>query len=983
MRRSSLALLLYVTGIPASLAYNQPTHRDLTEAATVRSELSSDSFREDFGLPSALPLDEVRDLLGKGAWDEDEPARRSLSHFFDVQNSGRGLYVGSPWFPLLPQAASPDWILAGAGQSFGEFSYRQATALFLDALTSPTSAERDSHWTGLFLNLGHVVHHIQDMAQPEHVRNDPHVNFSGDVDLFGEGLYELYTEGDVARAVWNRESLLGRDAPVRLMKARYYWSVPDGVESEVIGLAEFTSVNFVSKDTNFGYSDGEAVPSDLPLPRPPVPLANALSSETLASLGISNADAICARLLAHPNIQARGEQCKIDFVRLPVFNTRPFESPVNPRAVSLSIFDQYIGTDYFSLFPGRDAPMPIDRMFTLNRFNFDAAYAYLIPRAVSYSAGLINYFFRGRLKFLGYSVAGGRLSLQFENASGAQMSFSNGAFHLYYDDVTGIRKELDLADGRTVGGAGLAPGAVHTITAPLPTDVDLLVSKPFMLVFDGIVGEERGIAGLAFEGPDVGHGIVFSANQAIGGEMGSRLVSRVEGLWVLHPQTGFGTVGDEIVDWKGHYVDGKPTRVLTWAGKRYRAGGATGYRIYQGGKLLAVAPARVMGAAIQKDARGKDWLIVVCNDGVRDVVYRRPAIPSNSATGWQQVGQAFDNPSHLENKPRPWLFNGSGTEAQTTRELNRNFTGPNLPRSMHRLKVVVGSDSAAFADLGNTFIRQVDYSERMSDCESPASGTRIDSGTSSLTGSTVVAVDYIDGQEVVAEIVADSSYDSRAVTSGVRSGSRITRVSERWTLRGPGFAFAIRQGRTETSWEADGSTGRHGYTTNVDETLILALDLRYALLVGRTAHEEIDSTAHGPLDGVLEGRTIATTHNDYFVAETSVGRFDRKAIDQAFSLQAPEENYYYCEGSGPPRHSESDYTLASLERQNVTPLKIPTGTVVASAASDVDGNSLISLRIGDVNGGSWSHHNYLTGGNLADLLHADVSRLFLSNVGAQ
>jgi hypothetical protein len=39
----------------------------------------------------------------------------------------------------------------------------------------------------------------------------------------------------------------------------------------------------------------------------------------------------------------------------------------------------------------------IDRLFDLNRFNFDDAHKYLIGQAVGYSTGLINHFFRGKL----------------------------------------------------------------------------------------------------------------------------------------------------------------------------------------------------------------------------------------------------------------------------------------------------------------------------------------------------------------------------------------------------------------------------------------------------------------------------------------------------------------------------------------------------------------------------------------------------------
>ncbi len=43
-------------------------------------------------------------------------------------------------------------------------------------------------------------------------------------------------------------------------------------------------------------------------------------------------------------------------------------------------------------------PVTSARIFALNRLNFNAVYPYLIPKAVNYSAGLINYFFRGKLE---------------------------------------------------------------------------------------------------------------------------------------------------------------------------------------------------------------------------------------------------------------------------------------------------------------------------------------------------------------------------------------------------------------------------------------------------------------------------------------------------------------------------------------------------------------------------------------------------------
>lgn len=68
------------------------------------------------------------------------------------------------------------------------------------------------------------------------------------------------------------------------------------------------------------------------------------------------------------------------------------ESIFNQRATTWSIF----GPDLEKR--AKDLPdSAIPKAFTLNRFNFAAAHTFLIPHAVAYSAGLINYFFRGQL----------------------------------------------------------------------------------------------------------------------------------------------------------------------------------------------------------------------------------------------------------------------------------------------------------------------------------------------------------------------------------------------------------------------------------------------------------------------------------------------------------------------------------------------------------------------------------------------------------
>jgi hypothetical protein len=72
---------------------------------------------------------------------------------------------------------SPDWVLEDNGEVDGqEFSYRNAREHFYKALTSPLLSDREENWGKLFQTLGQIIHHLQDMAQPQHVRNDAHLD---------------------------------------------------------------------------------------------------------------------------------------------------------------------------------------------------------------------------------------------------------------------------------------------------------------------------------------------------------------------------------------------------------------------------------------------------------------------------------------------------------------------------------------------------------------------------------------------------------------------------------------------------------------------------------------------------------------------------------------------------------------------------------------------------------------------------------------
>ncbi|HQB50646.1 MAG TPA: lamin tail domain-containing protein [bacterium] len=107
---------------------------------------------------------EEKAWLIAGAAAEDQPISRTLHHFWSPQTDqplNRGLYA------TMNLATAPDWGQTGDRQASwlyqGKFSWNQAIEFY-----------RQGNLEKAFTNLGHVLHLLQDMSVPAHVRNDPH-----------------------------------------------------------------------------------------------------------------------------------------------------------------------------------------------------------------------------------------------------------------------------------------------------------------------------------------------------------------------------------------------------------------------------------------------------------------------------------------------------------------------------------------------------------------------------------------------------------------------------------------------------------------------------------------------------------------------------------------------------------------------------------------------------------------------------------------
>ncbi len=174
--------------------------------------------------------------------------------------------------------------------------------------------------------------------------------------------------------------------------------------------------------------------------------------------------------------------------------------------MSYSIFDQDL-KDYngeiHTTDPFTGQPVTTRELFTLNRENYDEARTFLIPRAVAYSAGLINYFFRGKIAMVPDPAPNNRGGFLITNLGTEDME---GTFTLYYDDADGTRHPAvrDSAhrpvSWRTTGPTGHGSLLQAGESMPVPAFVFPPDGEPEqvgdrVLVFTGRLGQEAPVDG--------------------------------------------------------------------------------------------------------------------------------------------------------------------------------------------------------------------------------------------------------------------------------------------------------------------------------------------------------------------------------------------------------------------------------------------------------------------------------------------------------
>lgn len=392
--------------------------------------------------------------------DEDaivaSPPFRVRHHFFDPHFDRPLTMKASDTIAIELGERAPDWALEDRRTYLTQqFSYRDALEAFSRAVILEKASDRDAAFAQTFEALGHVIHLLQDVGSPEHARNDFHLPLGSNRSLFEQHLDEATVMPSLK---------YGGYLPPDFETAREFWVSPlrDGS-----GLAEFSNRNFVSADTNFSVSNADPpIGGEYPSPVRDDSTAHDVDVQSLSAVPLRDR---WGRLL----------EGKVTFYGAPVVDAVTGGTEFNDRLTTLSYF-------------GRDlASKGEERLFTINRFNVERHAEFLVPRAVGYSAGLLNHFFRGRLE----STFGDDPA----DPTGALLTVINrspeaigpGTLGVYVDDPEGARRPVGAAEIRTAVGpdAALPPikvsGALETqagavaYRGPMGTEPDAVIGKVF------------------------------------------------------------------------------------------------------------------------------------------------------------------------------------------------------------------------------------------------------------------------------------------------------------------------------------------------------------------------------------------------------------------------------------------------------------------------------------------------------------------------
>jgi hypothetical protein len=484
------------------LAHETQLHEKITESATLSSAglqtFLGDNFASSYApfltgpnlslQPTVFGSQEHSPIVwlkeGSRMEDDENTALRCRNHFYDPI-SGNGLTDRLD----LGGIASYVWATAhfGGGVAFqNHFTWKDARAYQLSGLVESSPGTRQAKLGNLFYTLGHILHLNQDTSSPDHARNDNHANepmlqnvpVLGNIDEpFGPHWIEQYgldhhaahPEWFVAPPLDRRGRTYWRNAGFQRIKD--FWDrdmytgnalVLDNDANRVsggkLGLAELCNGNFLGEDALYVEYFKKGDNHYFPLPsRNTGTQYKTTWQSPLTAIGNSFLKDGSPILRVYLNKVAEGikvpHHSVLGYLDVTAM-TSPQSFEIRRNLYTPTINDDAVLKDY---------------------------HAILIPKAIEYSAGILDYFFRGKIDGSApvWSSASSQYTVLVKNLSGE--SFKGGEFTLWNDDANGNRSQ--------VGSAFALSGVMQNNDVLQITFNSAEIAAPkFMLVYKGSIG---------------------------------------------------------------------------------------------------------------------------------------------------------------------------------------------------------------------------------------------------------------------------------------------------------------------------------------------------------------------------------------------------------------------------------------------------------------------------------------------------------------
>jgi hypothetical protein len=485
----------------STFGHDTPVHEKVSEAAALSSAGLNEFLQDQFGAANSPFLEEPSiteiisdDNLGgyfqspigwikSGSRTEDNFPRYK-NHFYDpTKTPAIGLTDRVDAFGI----PSATWASVRGGGALpypfpNNDSFQNARDYEFTALTKAERISRGYDLAHMLYTLGRVLHLNQDLSQPDHTRNDNHA-FKKYIEPYGLTNYSRHPEWfqlDPAKhiqgwtawrqagftkleAFWDRNKYAGTDEQMRAALD----NDASGTAGEKLGLAELSNGNFLGEDAVYREYFKGSEKHAFPFPK----LRNTKDFDEWES----NLPALTV-----VSFLKNGQSVN----RISI-NKDKDGIPVNPHSVLL-----YLGTK-----PIRNSTYSIANVTTTinDPKVLDKYHAILLPKAVEYSAGILDYFFRGKLSVAVTPNTSCGYDISIKNESGQDLY--GGEFRLYWDNQADTRTQIEYPGSTTAGSFNVvwsgqvAVGGTVVANFRPPTGVAV---KKYTLIYRGTIGSSGG-----------------------------------------------------------------------------------------------------------------------------------------------------------------------------------------------------------------------------------------------------------------------------------------------------------------------------------------------------------------------------------------------------------------------------------------------------------------------------------------------------------